>query len=64
MPSYKIVCSECSDNCYTNEQLYKSLEDKVEILIAEGWHCIGGVAVIGEGGNVCKIYQTMIKMPN
>ena len=63
MPSYKIVYSECCDNCYTHEQLCKSLEDKIEILIAEGWNCIGGVAVIGEGGCVYKMYQTMVKMP-
>lgn len=52
MSSYKIVYSDWSDDCCTHEQLCKSLEEKVETLIAQGWCCIGGVAVIGEGGEV------------
>ena len=40
----------------------KNLEEKVQILIAQGWSCIGGVVAsfMGEG-RMRRIYQTMVK---
>lgn len=60
MNSYKIVYS---DRMYVDElEQVKNLEEKVQILIAQGWSCIGGVVAsfMGEG-RMRRIYQTMVK---
>jgi len=60
MATYKIVWSDWNND---HEVLCKSLEDKVEFLVTQGWSCMGGAGVIfGEEGYICKMYQTMVKM--
>jgi len=60
MATYKIVCSDWHND---NAVLCKSLEDKVEFLIAQGWSCMGGVSVVFSEGMILNMYQTMVNMP-
>jgi len=60
MPSYKIVyCDTMGQSDYV---MIQNLEAKVKDLLAEGWSCIGGVAMsFSESGYIIQMYQTMIK---
>ena len=60
MISYKIVYSHCEGSSCDN--LCKSLEANVEVLLNEGWTCVGGVAVISDAGMILNMYQAMVKM--
>lgn len=60
MLSYKIVYSD-NMGSYDHEQI-KNIEAKVNVLLAEGWYCIGGVVIsFGEEGYINRMYQTMVK---
>jgi hypothetical protein len=60
MPSYKIVYSDAMG--LSEYVMIQNLEAKVKALLAEGWSCIGGVAMsFSESGYILQIYQTMIK---
>lgn len=60
MISYKIVYAECEGSSHDN--LCKSLEANVEVLLNEGWTCVGGVALIFDTGIIYNMYQAMVKM--
>jgi hypothetical protein len=61
MSSYKIVYSDYLLS-YDIDTM-KNLQEKVEVLLNEGWTCTGGVTVsFNKDGHVIRIYQAMIKM--
>ena len=62
MSSYKIVSA---DRVEGNDPtlLCRNLEEKVELLMGQGWSCVGGVVMIEQEGCIYLMYQTMIKLP-
>lgn len=66
MSSYMIVWARTypeDDRDRGEEVLHERLKDKVEAFMAQGWSCIGGVAIVHSDGEVYKMYQTMIRVP-
>ncbi|HEX6037038.1 hypothetical protein [Longimicrobium sp.] len=54
---YKVVSAEARNN----DELISSLQDMVNISIADGWSPSGGVCVIYRGGEWLYGYQAMTR---
>ena len=64
MDTYKIVFQDMSSFGVIGENdMVKTLEEKVNTYINEGWSCIGGIVLCHHNGLTTRIYQTMIKKP-
>ena len=61
MSFYKIVSVQSYDGGNVIP-LCRKLEEAVELLIGQGWSCIGGVVIIDQDGCVFTMHQTMIKL--
>ena len=62
MASYKIVDADrVEGNNLT--LMCRNLEEKVELLMEQGWTCVGGVVMVEQDGCIYTMCQTMIKLP-
>lgn len=66
MDNYKIVYSDTQNELDCDK--LKTLEEKVNKLLSQGWTCIGGVVISfsdssGRSTHIRRMYQTMIKIP-
>jgi hypothetical protein len=67
MSSYTIVLADSarhiSNPRIIDDVQIKSLEQKVNKLLAEGWSCLGGAVICfnHDGSSITKICQTMVR---
>lgn len=60
MDSYIIVRSDYIAG--TDVQQIKNLQDRVNILIAQGYCCVGGIVIsFTDRGEIMRMFQTMVK---
>jgi len=59
--SYEILMVDYNDSkCKNKDELRKILQDKIELLINQGYYCVSEIQIL-ELKNLYRMYQLMMK---